>query len=233
MRASLVYKGQRSEVQLDAHASTDALFAAAARLAQADDVRIIFKGKLIEPGLSISETPLHTAINPKLMVMASAHKAVADVRAARSDPTIRGFEAEEAMVRRQEGDTGEASEWGGSQDAQYKFCRLEMCTWQSFGTRPSSSTPHAFAARSLLVKLSHDPAVVAIMRGRRWTVGVLAEMDPLDDRLAEKMEGGGKRLLGYNMNSGSQIHIRLRDHDLSGFMPYSALVDVCASLWMR
>lgn len=33
-------------------------------------------------------------------------------------------------------------------------------------------------------------------------------MDPIDDRLAEKMEGGGSRLLGYNTNAGMSIHMR-------------------------
>ena len=81
------------------------------------------------------------------------------------------------------------------------MCRLEPCTWQSFGTRAGSSTPHAFEARKLLLKLSTDPAVVAIrknphpnpnpnpnpnpspnpnpeqvvaiLKQREWTVGVL------------------------------------------------------------
>ena len=44
------------------------------------------------------------------------------------------------------------------------MCRLEPCTWQSFGTRAGSSTPHAFEARKLLLKLSTDPAVVAIRK---------------------------------------------------------------------
>jgi len=56
-------------------------------------------------------------------------------------------------------------------------------------------------------------------------VGLLAELDPIDDRHAEKMEGEGKRLLGYNTNAGASIHIRLRTADLSGFMPYPALID--------
>ena len=63
------------------------------------------------------------------------------------------------------------------------------------------------------------------MRERGWTVGLLAELDPIDDRLAEKMEGGGKRLLGYNTNAGAEIHLRLRTQDLSGFLPYPSLID--------
>ena len=54
---------------------------------------------------------------------------------------------------------------------------------------------------------------------------MLAEMDPIDDRLAEKMDGGGKRLLGYNTNHGMSIHVRLRTMDLRGFEAYPSLVD--------
>ena len=67
--------------------------------------------------------------------------------------------------------------------------------------------PHAFEARKLLLMVATDPAI-CIMRQRRWTVGARG-LDPVDDRLAEKMEGGGKRLLGYNTNHGAQIHVRL------------------------
>ena len=120
---------------------------------------------------------------------------------------------------------GETSVWGTQQDAEFKFCKFAPCTWQSFGTRAGDGVPHAFEARSLLLKLAQDPAVVRIMREREWTVGLLAELDPIDDRLAEKMEGGGKRLLGYNTNHGAQIHVRLRTDDLSTFLPYDQVVD--------
>ena len=76
-----------------------------------------------------------------------------------------------------------------------------------------------------MLKLAHDPAIVRIMKEREWRVGLLAELDPIDDRHAEKMEGEGKRLLGYNTNAGAQIHVRLRTEDLGGFLPYPALID--------
>ena len=96
--------------------------------------------------------------------------------------------------------------WGTQQDAEFKFCKFAPCMWQSFGTRAGDGVPHAFEARKLLLMVATDPAICHIMRQRRWTVGTLAELDPIDDRLAEKMEGGGKRLLGYNTNHGAQIH---------------------------
>ena len=55
---------------------------------------------------------------------------------------------------------------------------------------------HCFEARALLLKLACDPAIVRVMRQREWTVGLLAELDPIDDRHAEKLEGEGKRLKG-------------------------------------
>ena len=63
------------------------------------------------------------------------------------------------------------------------------------------------------------------MRSREYTVGLLAELDPIDDRHAEKMEGEGRRLLGYNTNAGAEVHIRLRTEDLTGFLSYPALID--------
>lgn len=222
----LVFKGESKSVQIDETSDTEMLFSVAKELSCADDVRIIYKGKKLVQAQPICETPIHGQKAAKLMVMATPSSSISDIRSARSDPTIRGFLSEDNTTRQQNIPANDASEWGQTQHAEYKFCRFDMCTWQSFGTRPTSKTPHAFAARALLVKLAQDPGISFIMQARKWTVGLLAEMDPIDDRLAEKMEGGGKRLLGYNTNSGAQIHIRLRDHDLSGFLPYSSLVDV-------
>ena len=70
----------------------------------------------------------------------------------------------------------------------------------------------------MLLKLSTDPAILRILAERRWTVGALGEMDPVDDRLAEKTHSQGKCLLGYNTNHGARIDVRLRNFDLNGFM---------------
>jgi len=164
----------------------------------------------------------------KCMVMATGKRAVDEVLSAKSDPTVRSFASEDAAAShhaQQAQQSEELSEWGVGQDATHRFCRFEACTWQSFGTRPSSTTPHGFEARSLMLKLAQDPAIVHIMREREYRVGLLAELDPIDDRLSEKLEDGGKRLLGYNTNAGASIHIRLRTHDLSGFLAYPALID--------
>jgi len=227
MDVTLVYKGKSESCLLNCNASSTDLFdEVRAKFSLADmNLKVLVKGKQIVEGVPLLETPLKAGA--KIMVMATGKRDVSEVQSARSDPTIRSFASEDAAAQHhvQQQRADELSEWAHPQDATYRFCRFEPCTWQSFGTRPQSSTPHAFEARNLMLKLAHDPAIVKIMRERQWTVGLLAELDPVDDRLAEKMESGGKRLLGYNTNAGAQIHIRLRTEDLSGFLAYPAIID--------
>lgn len=225
---SVSFKGRAEKLALPEGAeSTDVVFDLVREVYSLEDqnLKLLVKGKQIAAGVSISSTPL--ADGAKVMVMATGKRDVDILQSQRSDPTVRGFDAEDRAAKQHalQQNTEELSVWATPQDSQYRFCRFEACTWQSFGTRPSSSTPHGFEARQLLLKLAQDPAIVHIMRERRWTVGLLAEQDPIDDRLQEKMEGGGKRLLGYNTNMGAEIHVRLRTEDLKGFMPYTALVD--------
>ena len=222
MELTLVHKGKSAAATAT---TSDELFAAAAAafdLPPAQHaLKILSKGKQLQPGADLSAVGVKPGA--KLMVMASARATIDDVQAARSDPTIRGFAAE-ALTDERRGE-GETSVWGTQQDAEYKFCKFCPCTWQSFGTRAGDGVPHAFEARKLLFNVATDPAICHILKQRRWTVGTLAELDPVDDRLSEKMEGGGKRLLGYNTNHGAQIHVRLRTDDLSTFLPYDQVVD--------
>jgi len=230
MEITFAYKGNSATASIEAGENTDSLFSAVERSFELEgqNLKILYKGKQIPPGVALSASALVGVTSAKVMVMATGVKEVAAVREARADPTIRGFANEEANhahhLAQQHGQE-ELSEWGQPQHPKFRFCRFEPCTWQSFGTRPGSSTPHAFEARALLLKLAQDPGIVAIMKAREYTVGLLAELDPIDDRHAEKMEGEGKRLLGYNTNAGAQIHMRLRTQDLSGFLPYPAIVD--------
>ena len=170
-----------------------------------------------------------------VMVVGGATTAsdVREINSSRSDPLMRGFDGEPsrrlAMTSSSSARASSVRHWGPTppdhrRDAKYKFCRLEECADASFGTRPGASTPHAFEARRLLERLSTDPGIVAILRSRELVVGTLGEMDPVDDRIMQKMqqEGGGC-LLGYNTNRGLRIDVKLRTDDLSGFRPYREL----------
>jgi hypothetical protein len=159
------------------------------------------------------------------MVMAASRAAVVAVQNAKADPTIRGFESAERLeASRRTGNTDVKSAWACTQHNKYRFCKFETCTRQSFGTRPTESTPHPYEAEKLLLKLATDPAIIDIMVRWEWTVLVLGEMDPIDDRLAKQKEAEGSCLLGYNTNQGYRIDIRLRTDDLRSFRPYRQLV---------
>jgi hypothetical protein len=226
MQLSILFKGRTEQLEVDDGADLSELHDAAGLLFGLVDMTI----KLIQRGKTLPTTgriAAHAKPGAKLIMVASARAAMADEP--RADPTVRGFEHDlaDAAARCHEVAAEELGEWGdtGARRGEYRFCRLEPCTWQSFGTRAGTSTPHAFEARKLLLKLSTDPAVVTILKQREWVVGVLGEMDPLDDRLAHKTHQQGKCLLGYNTNQGARIDVRLRTHDLSGFLPYPQLIE--------
>ena len=189
----------------------------------ATSLKILYKGKRLEPGTDaavFAEVPKKT---PKIMVLATQSVAVQELNSKRSDPTIRGFDQEQ---RHPKPIASKMSEYWGpetAQDKNYKFCRFQACTWQSFGTRPTDSTPHDFAALQLLEKLATDPGIKAVLRERQLVVTTLGEMDPIDDRLMRQKQTQGACLLGYNTNGGQRIDLKLRTDDLRGFRPYDQL----------
>jgi hypothetical protein len=188
-------------------------------------LKILAKGKRLPDDETRCGFQSSSSTKPlKLIVMATSAVVVADLASKRSDPTIRGFDRDlepRPSVARY-------LPWGethGQQDKNYKFCRFEACTWQSFGHRIDDAAPHAFAAMQLLERLAMDPGVVAVMRERELVVGTLGEMDPIDDRIMQKkQQTEGACLLGYNTNGGARIDIKLRTDNLKGFRPYPELV---------
>jgi hypothetical protein len=196
-------------------------------------MKLLFKAKRIEPSddvLPFSNTKVSTTSKPpKIIVMATKQSSLQELSSKRSDPTIRGFDQEkqrEQQIREQQQQKQQHWAEGMTQNKEYKFCRFQACTWQSFGHRPTDTTPHAFEAMQLLEKLATDPGIVAIMKERELVVGTLGEMDPIDDRLMHKtqQEKAGGCLLGYNTNAGARIDIKLRTDDLQAFRPYPELV---------
>ncbi|ORZ25490.1 WLM domain-domain-containing protein [Absidia repens] len=67
-------------------------------------------------------------------------------------------------------------------------------------------------ARQLLERLRDDRGVRAIMEQRRWSVGELIELSPVE-----------ASILGYNRNAGQLIAVRLRTDDFSGFRHYDSV----------
>ncbi|KAK9827467.1 hypothetical protein WJX74_004216 [Apatococcus lobatus] len=93
----------------------------------------------------------------------------------------------------------------------YTFGRFE--SWQ----QPCLSPPPS-AALKLLHRLAADPGIVAVMRKHRWEVGLLSEMPP-----EGKVGVSAMCILGYNVNAGQEISLRLRTDDLKGFRRYDRI----------
>jgi len=183
-----------------------------------DQLKLLHKGKKILPTADTIFTTFPKS-TVKIIVMSTSSSTITQVMHKQSDPLIRGFDQEKDKQK-------DVSFWGseGKPDKNYRFVKLEVCTWQSFGHRPTESTPHAFEAQRLLEKLSTDPGIRAIMIERELVVNTLGEMDPIDDRIMEKTQAHGGCLLGYNTNHGLRIDLKLRTEDLKEFGPYKDLV---------
>jgi len=225
-QVQLLFKGRTVSIEATLASRADELIASAVNALHVDadssTLKLLYKGKRLEPG---STTTVFTTVPkkaPKLMVLATNSDSVQELNSRRSDPTIRGFDQTTKPSNQQHRNV----HWGPDtkQDKNYKFCRFQACDWQSFGHRPSDSTPHDFAARELLEQLATDPGVVAVLKERELVVGTLGEMDPIDDRLMRQKQTQGACLLGYNTNGGQRIDIKLRTDDLKGFRPYPDLV---------
>lgn len=192
-------------------------------------LKLLWKGKrLADDETTLFTESLSSIIvknkPPKIMVLETREADVEDLNARKVDPTIRGFDNEKPRPQRR---TKETIDWGpdhGRQNKDYKFCKIVACSWQSFGHRPNSETPHDFEAQRLLEKMATDPGVVAVLKERELVVGTLGEMDPIDDRLMQKKQQEGGCLLGYNTNAGTRIDIKLRNDNLKGFRQYPELI---------
>jgi WLM domain len=234
----LSYHGKAIEVVASVETKVEDLVQIARKcfLTVADDVemdssgmqlKLLYKGKKLtslDGDISPSVFPSPPTKLPKIIVLLSESADVAELNSKRSDPTIRGFNQERNEKSKNKDDSSDP--WGpllSKQDKNYKFCRFETCSWQSFGHRPGETTPHDFAARNLLRKLATDPGIVAVVRDREIVVGTLGEMDPIDDRLMQQKKRQGICLLGYNTNGGTRIDLKLRTDDLKSFRPYHQL----------
>jgi hypothetical protein len=71
-------------------------------------------------------------------------------------------------------------------------------------------------ARTILMRVKKDPAIIHIMKRNQWSIGLLSELHPHEDRT----------ILGYNMNKGQKIALRLRTEELDAFRPYDMIRDV-------
>jgi len=121
-----------------------------------------------------------------------------------------GFEDEERRERARRGALGSArTSSSTSREGRHRFGAVE--------TLPTAlgATPSRERARELLLVLATDPGIVGVMDAHGWNVGKLCEMPP-----EGKVGVSASCVLGYNVNNGAEIHLRLRTDDWRGFRDY-------------
>eukprot|EP00565_Helicotheca_tamesis_P006286 CAMPEP_0185726110 /NCGR_PEP_ID=MMETSP1171-20130828/2185_1 /TAXON_ID=374046 /ORGANISM="Helicotheca tamensis, Strain CCMP826" /LENGTH=410 /DNA_ID=CAMNT_0028394391 /DNA_START=135 /DNA_END=1367 /DNA_ORIENTATION=- len=186
-------------------------------------IKLLHKGKKLEEEQQPAFATIPTK-TPKIVIMSTPKTQIQTLNSKKSDPLLRGFDNETKPPSSSQKCT---CCWGSSHSTQnrhYKFVRFDTVHQHAFGTRPTSTTPHAFRAMDLLQKLATDPGVVKILTDRELVVNTLGEMDPIDDRIMQKKQAEGMCLLGYNTNRGLRIDLKLRTDDLEGFREYKELV---------
>mmetsp|Transcript_24914 Transcript_24914/g.70937 ORF Transcript_24914/g.70937 Transcript_24914/m.70937 type:complete len:666 (+) Transcript_24914:96-2093(+) len=186
-----------------------------------ENCKLIHRGKMLRPdhdSLTVGEAGLQAGT--KLMLVASSAHDVSFVQSSRADPLVKGFVEEERdeISRRKRAKAGMASAWGTKQDKQYRF--------NSIKAEFKFIEPPPFDAEKLLQRLATDPGIIDLMTSRRFTVGILTEMSPVEaqDRMA-KRGTPDMDLLGYNQNAGEMIVLKLRTDTLKGFRPYHDLIN--------
>jgi len=220
---ALHYKGTAYEVPVQAEDGIASIFDFAQEALDfpRENCKLISRGKMLRPdheSLTIGEAGLQAG--SKLMLVASSAHDVDFVRSSRPDPLVKGFAEEERdeASRRKRTRAAQASSWGTKQDQEYRF--------NSIKAEFKYSEPPPFEAEKLLQRLSTDPGIIDIMKSRRFTVGILTEMSPVEaqERMA-KRGTPNMDLLGYNQNAGEMIVLRLRTDSLKGFRPYHDLIN--------
>ena len=157
------------------------------------------------------------------MLVATPSEHIKRVRETRSDPLVKGFEAEDrdnaARIEKTIQLINE-NPWGAGAAQHSEFC------FERFEVLFKRVKPPPFEAEKLLKKLALDPGIVEIMIQRRFKVNTLCELDPLDADIEQAERGeGDKCLLGWNRNFGQRIALRLRTDDFQSFRKYDSITN--------
>ncbi len=219
---TLSYKGNAYEVpvQGDDHLASIFDFVQEALDFPRENCKLISKGKMLRPdndALTVAEAGL--SAGSKVMLVASSAKDISFVQSNRADPLVKGFAEEERDEQsRRKRARAALSAWGTKQDSEFNFGSIKA--------EFKYSEPPPYEAERLLQRLSTDPGIIEIMKTRKFKVGVLTEMSPVEaqERMA-KRGTPNMDLLGYNQNYGGMIVLRLRTDTLKGFRPYHDLIN--------
>jgi len=213
-----VFKFQRAEHRLSVSFESCTLADLAEQLQELTGTHLSTQ-KLIGPGLKgtleltayPSRTLQEAGLCPgkRYTLIGSSYDAVQTVQSQKELTRMRGFDEEmqrEAQRRRTTPTSVKPP------DLEYSFGRYEVLHGARFANPD--------AAMKLLYRLANDAGIIGIMQKHRWKVGLLSEMPPEGKVGISKM-----CVLGYNVNKGQEISLRLRTDDLKGFRKYETIRD--------
>jgi hypothetical protein len=173
-----------------------------------------------DAALAVSSVPgLTSTANAKpLMLMGTAAADIVALDAASQvDHRVAGFDEELLRLRRRRKGhvsrgASRAADSGPPSSAEHPY------TFGAYRSLPfpDAIRPSPAAALRMLHKLARDPGILGVMAKHKFRVGLLAEMPP-----EGKVGVSESCVLGYNVNAGAEIHLRLRTDDLRGFRRYA------------
>lgn len=145
------------------------------------------------------------------MLLGSSDSDVRQVKEAKDMPGLLGFDGE--VKRAAQRKRTRANAKVGPPGGEYTFGDYKVLNLPNSNPSPSE-------ALKMLYRLASDPGIVGIMTQRKWKVGLLSEMPP------EGRVGVSEVcVLGYNVNKGQEIALRLRTDDLKGLRKYKSIRD--------
>ena len=190
--------------------------------------KCILKGGTLTPSkaedavLAVSAIPgMCDSAKPYMLMGSAAAEVAALDAAAQVDHRVRGFEQEDIRNRRRRrGHVSRTAAGGRSDNAGPPSTATHPYTFLEYRALPVPDvvTPPASAALKLLHRLASDPGILGVMAKHKWKVPLLAEMPP-----EGKVGVSESCVLGYNVNQGQEIHLRLLTDDMRGFRVYARI----------
>lgn len=169
-------------------------------------VKLLHKAKVLRLNQYASLEAAGITNGAKIKLMASKKADIAAVQQAQEPPAMPSFEHEEQRERARQ-----STHTSSTASTETRFARLEEWNLPRLSPPPS-------AARALLQHLASDPGILGVMKKHGWKVELLSEMPP-----EGKVGISPVCLLGFNMNKGQEISLRLRTDDLKGFRRYDSI----------
>eukprot|EP01026_Neomeris_dumetosa_P037461 TRINITY_DN3034_c0_g1_i4.p1 TRINITY_DN3034_c0_g1~~TRINITY_DN3034_c0_g1_i4.p1 ORF type:complete len:360 (+),score=32.98 TRINITY_DN3034_c0_g1_i4:84-1163(+) len=207
------FKGQRYELSIDKEDPTlkELLSQIAEERGLSFETIKLVAPKFVRPifpsSQLCSQAGLHSGV--RVIILGSSQEQLEAIRNSREDRTIVGFQEELKRAARRidySTETSPSTLLGSSRFHSYKVLQ-----------EPGLS-PNPQEALKLLQRLATDRSIVHIMTTYHWDVGLLSEMPP-----EGKVGVSAMCILGYNVNKGQEISLRLRTDDLLGFRKYGKI----------